>query len=171
MAEERLIDTQWVDIVPPVAPEPVSLWIWLGVILLCVSVTSIVWWYWQHQPRQRALRQLRVCEKQLHHAGSTTRPIAARIYHAVQLGVQAPPTRTLYARDAQWQEYHLRLAQCVFHAREPDADLLREVLHESRAWLRRDGLCRSSLWPRTAASGAHAPSRPECAPTLTGRIE
>jgi len=136
MPEQRLIDSQWVDILPPPPPEPVALWVWAMVLLVCACGAAIAWWIWQRQPRRRALRQLRSCERQLNHAMAPPKQVAAALYRAVQQAVATIPTAQLHARDAQWQDYYRRLAQCVFHAREPDVAQLREVLHETRAWLR-----------------------------------
>lgn len=137
MPEQRLIDSQWVDILPPSPPEPVSLWVWLGMALVLIAMAALAWWYWRRQPRQRALRQLRNCERQLKHALLPPKPIAAAMYRAVQQAVATVPTAQLHARDAKWQDYYLRLAHCVFHAREPSVTELDTLLGEARAWLRR----------------------------------
>lgn len=137
MADTRLADTQWVDILPPVAPAAVSLWIWVAVAVGCVLVLALVWQYWQRRPRQRALCQVRWCEKQLQRHDAVHRDIALRIYQAVQLTWQAPPTLRLHAGDVHWQDYYRRLTQSVFAAQPPDAAQLREVVRETRRWLRR----------------------------------
>ena len=137
MPEQRLIDSQWVDILPPSPPAPVPLWVWFGMALVLIAIAALAWWYWRRQPRQRALRQLRRCERQLRHALLPPKPIAAALYRAVQQAVAMVPTAQLHARDAQWQDYYRRLAQCVFHAREPSAADIQTLLSESRAWLRR----------------------------------
>lgn len=139
MADERLIDTQWVDVLPPVPPEPLPVWIWLSIILLCLGIALLAWLHWQRRPRQQALRQLRRCERQLQRNQIKTKPIAAQVYRAVQLGVRRLPSARMHAHDADWQNYYRRLAQCAFHAHEPDAQELRDILRETRAWLRGRG--------------------------------
>ena len=136
MADARLADTQWVEILPPAAPAPVSLWVWLAVAVGCALLLALAWRYWQRRPRQRALRQLRWCEKQLQRRDAAHRDIALQIYQAVQLAWQAPPTLHLHASDVHWQDYYRRLMQSVFAAQPADAAQLREVLRETRRWLR-----------------------------------
>lgn len=137
MAEQMLIDMQWVEVMPPVTPEPVSVWIWIISAVLLLAITAITWWFWQRQPRQRALRQLRDCEKQLHDTTAQPKKVASQMYRALQTAMSQMPTRQVQQLDPAWPDYYRRLAQCVFHAQQPDSAEVQLLLHETRNWVRR----------------------------------
>ncbi len=136
MAKEKLIAMQWVEVMPPVTPEPVSVWVWILAGVLLLGITAILWRLWRRRPRQCALRQLRQCEKQLRDTATQPKLVACQMYRAVQTVMRRIPTLQSQRFDPAWPDYYRRLAQCVFHARQPDRAEVQLLLQETRDRLR-----------------------------------
>lgn len=137
MTEESLIAMQWIEVMPPVKPEPVSMWIWILAVVLLLGITVIIWRLSRWRPRQCALRQLRQCEKQLRDTSIQPKQVAGQMYRALQTVMRRIPTLQSQRLDPAWQDYYLRLAKCVFHARQPDRVEVQLLLQETRDRLQR----------------------------------
>ena len=140
MADHTSILSQtWTDILPLAAPVPMSLWLVLSGVVLLVLVVIVVFILWQQRPRQRALRALSRCNRQLQAVSADSRRIAHTLHRALLQGLNLNPAtlkNNPRASDRQWQTFYRRLQQCVFQATPPAADELIELIQQGRYWLR-----------------------------------
>jgi hypothetical protein len=140
MADHPSILSQaWTDILPPAPPPAMSWWLaWSGLVLLLL-VVSVVFILWQQRPRQRALRVLSRCNRQLQTIPTDSRRIAHVVHRALLQGLNLNPATLINdtrARDRQWQTFYCRLQQCVFQATPPGVDELISLIQQGRYWLR-----------------------------------
>lgn len=136
MAEHTLLDEQWVDILAPTPLDPAPAWPWLLLIATLIGLLLIAWRLHRPSPRQRALRQLRHCNRLLNQADSQPKQIAYLIYRAVLQVTESTPASTLQSQSGpDWQVYYQRLVDCAFNAQQPDIEQLRSLLTESHSWL------------------------------------
>ena len=134
-----LLSQHWTDILPPLAPEPVSLWVALSSVLLAILVVIVVFILWQQRPRQRALRVLRRCRKQLVSRQADSRRIAYVLHRALLQGLGLNPAsglNTTQLTDPHWQDFYRQLQHCVFQAASPSTDELATLIQQSHYWLR-----------------------------------
>lgn len=134
-----ILSQTWTDIVPPVAPQPMTWWFVLSSLTLLVLVVLGVIVLWRQRPRQRALRVLQRCQRQLDAAALDSRLLAFAIYEAVLQGLSLNPALALKGisdSDQQWLAFYQRLQQCVFQAAPPATDELSELIRQGRYWLR-----------------------------------
>ena len=141
-----VLSQHWTDILPPLAPEPMSWWIALSSAVLALLVMGVVFILWQQQPRQRALRTLRRCSKQLAALPIDSLRIAYALHGALIQGLGLQPASLLKAtavNDEQWQRFYRQLQHCVFQAAPPSADELAQLIQQGRYWLRQYSVVKS----------------------------
>jgi hypothetical protein len=130
----------WTDILPPVAPESVSGWLWISSGVLALLAILVVFVLWQMRPRQRALWVLRRCRKQMRVARVDTRLIAYALHRAIVQGLGLPVARACVAPPAavaaRWQGFYRELQRCVFQATPPTTAELTALIWQARYWLR-----------------------------------
>jgi hypothetical protein len=134
-----ILSQQWTDILPPLAPEPMAWWLLLSSVVLAVLVVVVVSVLWQQRPRQRALRVLRRCTKQLASKSIDSRHIAAVLHNAMLSGLGLHPASMVKGArpsDPQWQQFYRQLQHCVFQATPPSPDELAPLIQQGRYWLR-----------------------------------
>ena len=140
MAEHASILSQrWTDIIPPLAPEPMSWWLLLSSVVLLLLVVLVVLILWQQRPRQRALRVLRRCRKQLLAMPADTRQIAYALHRALLQGLGLHPAGVFnptQLTDPHWQHYFRQVQHCVFQAAPPSVDELAKLVQQGAYWLR-----------------------------------
>ena len=134
------LNQAWQELLPPVPPEPVSLWLVYGSGFLLLLVIIVVYVLWRQRPRQRALRQLQRCAKQLQQTQPDLKQIMRMVYSTVLNGLGLNPTTALsesHQQDPFWALFYLRLQQSVFGATTPSRDEVASLLNQSDYWLRR----------------------------------
>lgn len=140
MSEQTtLLSQQWHEILPPLPPEPVSLWVILSSLLLVLLAVVVVYILWQQRPRQRARRELRRCTRQLQHSASNSKEIAMRMHRALLQGLSLNPASALseqHRRDIFWELFYRQLQECVFQPVAPSPDELARLLRQCSYWLR-----------------------------------
>lgn len=135
----NVLSQRWTDILPPVAPESMLPWLGLSSAVLALLVVLVVVILWQQRPRQRALRVLRRCRKQLAARPGDSRRISYTLYHTVLQGLGLHPARELHTpalTDANWQRFYRELQHCVFQPTPPTAAELTVLIWQGRYWLR-----------------------------------
>jgi hypothetical protein len=134
-----VLSQRWTDILPPLPPAPVSSWLLLSSVALALLVVGVVWVLWQQRPRQRALRMLQRCRRQLITMQIDSRQIAYAIHCAMLQGLGLNPATVVtnvQQTDPHWQAFYRQLQCCVFQAATPSADELADLIQQGRYWLR-----------------------------------
>lgn len=134
-----VLSQHWTDILPPLPPAPLSMWIVLSSVVLLLLAVLVVFILWQQRPRQRALRVLRRCRRQLQDRQTDARQIAYTLHRALLQGLGLSPARVLKSpqlTDAHWQDFYRQLQHCVFQAAPPSADEVAQLIRQGRYWLR-----------------------------------
>ena len=132
----------WTDILPLVTPPSLSWWLVVAGVVLLVLAVIVVAVLWQQRPRQRALRVLHRCRRQLRAVPADTRRIAHTVHRALLQGLGLHPasrTDNQRASDQQWQSFYDQLQRCAFQAVPPAADELAELIRQGRYWLHHHG--------------------------------
>lgn len=134
-----ILSQRWTDILPPNPPAPIEWWLlFSAVALLCLVVLAVAI-LWQTRPRQRALRVLRQCQRQLQAHSADTRVIAHRIYQAVLQGLAIHPAKVSPAgHDQRWRDFLQRLQVCVFASHTPAREDVADLIRQGRYWIKHD---------------------------------
>ncbi len=133
------IDTQWVDIVQPLPPDPVSIFVWLALLAFLIISFSLIYYIWNKQPRQRALTEIRRCRHANQQGLDTTRSIARRLFHALQLANGNNNFRHAFHTEQagkNWNDYYPLLLRCVFHSKNPDDETIAYLITETHFWIK-----------------------------------
>ncbi|KPK09828.1 MAG: hypothetical protein AMJ68_11055 [Acidithiobacillales bacterium SG8_45] len=140
MPTSSLADTEWVDIVPPVAvtASPDVALVLLIVVAVLVAAMMATWFY-STQPKQQALRKLRPL---IHAPGLNPDQRRDRCHLiAQQLGAAFGVTRLSAvciddARQERWQEFLQQLDQKRFSPEPPSGEDLAQLAAQAVNWLR-----------------------------------
>ncbi len=135
------LSQHWTDILPLIPPHPDTLWLGVSSVILLLMVIIVVYVLWQQRPRQRALRVLQGCARQLQASPTDTRRIAHTVHRTLLQGLGLNPASVLsaaYQHDQKWQAFYRPLQQCVFQARAPATEELAGLIRQACDWLRHD---------------------------------
>ena len=134
----QLIDTPFLDILPPPAPLDHSLWLWLGLITLVMLGLVTLYVAWQRRPRQQARRQLQRLLHQLDHTQADLKQALYDLNHLLCRGLGLTQLRTYNtSATADWQQFYQRLTQQQYRAVAPDREQTRQLIREALVWLQR----------------------------------
>lgn len=140
MAEQTTaLAPPWQDILPPLAPPPLSPWWLASALVLLLLAVSVVYILWQQRPRQRALRELRRYARQLRQAQPDLKQLVIALQRQVLQGLGLTPTTALarsHKLEAFWALYYEQLQRCVFSDAPPSAEEVARLLRQGQYWLR-----------------------------------
>lgn len=135
MANTQLLDTPWLDILPPPAPTDHNLLVALCVIGLVALLTIGVVYLWQRRPRQHALRQLRQLQQHMNSQHLDNRQCLFEVNRLLRNGLGKNQLPCL--DDDDWQAFYHRLITLQYRASAPATDDTRQLLQEASTLLRR----------------------------------
>jgi len=132
--QDKLIDTQWVDIVLPAAPES-QLFLWGVLAITCVLIIlMLVSLRLKRLPRRFLLHQLRRLEKRVQRAGDF-RQILALLEGNLCRYHQLPYLFPARHVDRQWYTLFDNLTQCRYRKTAPSPEQTRGLLQHCRKLL------------------------------------
>lgn len=137
--QTTLLSQQWQDILSPLPPAPVSQWLVFAGLCLLGLVVIVVYVLWQQRPRQRALRELRQCARQLQQAQYDAKQLLTSMHRLLLQGLELNPATVLsrhHKREVFWELYYRQLQQYTFRAAAPSRDELARLLRQTHYWLR-----------------------------------
>jgi len=133
------LSQHWTDILPLMPPHSITVWLLISSALLLGLVILAVYVLWQQRPRQRALRVLQGCARQLQDAPGDARRIAHTVHRNLLQGLGLSPASALresHKRNQQWQAFYRSLQQCAFQAQPPATEELAGLIRQACDWLR-----------------------------------
>lgn len=137
MNTEKLANNQWMDLVPPAAPDDASLlYVAIGSALTALVLLAL-WWFWRKQPHRRAIQQIHRLQNTstTHAVKSMTFDLAAQL----RLGFQVARLDLLqFAPEQQpaWQAYLQALQQACYHPATPEPQQLTQLCQAGLYWLK-----------------------------------
>jgi len=136
----RMLDEQWVDIVPPQAPppsaDPLTVTI-LAVVLLALLALGL---YLHTRPHRRAKRALRRLARDLRHAQRDNKSVCLRIRACLRSGFRGRSLGTVRMAEPQqadWEAYLGRLSTSCFGPEPPTTGELNRLIDDASQWLGR----------------------------------
>ncbi len=134
----------WVDILEPLAPPPLfsTTQIVLFGITLLICIALFLSWWWR-QPRQRALRQLRILHRLKDQPDADIRQLGFQLRHSLCSGLHVNNLMELafhMERQSDWLVYINALTLLCYQAQPPTANQLSELIHQAHLWLRQSRL-------------------------------
>lgn len=138
MANTQLMDTPWLDILPPPVPADQSGWLLLVLSSLITMLLATAYVYWQRRPRQRALRELKQLKQQLEHGSLDHKLCLFAINRLLCAGLQQPQLLHFKPASLQhdWQAFYRELASRQYQAASPDLNETRHLLQSALRLLR-----------------------------------
>ncbi len=127
--DAKLIDTQWVDIVLPLAPESNLLFWFIVIVALVMLAFTLVLTIWYRQPRQRLLRRIR----KLHRAVPITRDykhLLMQLEAALCRFHQLPYLHAAQHVHAQWHAVFTSLTNVIYQKHQPSQELAQQLLQQ-----------------------------------------
>lgn len=136
----HMLAQRWNDILTPAVPPEINGSLLFAAIVLLLLVILVVIFLWQLRPRQSARRALRRYRRQLRSQAADTRAIAYHTYRAVLdgLSVDFVSLHSAASERGTWASFYRRLQACVFAAKPPGREEVRELIHDGLYWLRHD---------------------------------
>ncbi len=137
MAEETLIDKQWVDIIAPPPPESNALLWWLVILVLGLIVSAALVYFWQKRPYQTARRRISRLSKQNHSGNINSKTLLKQLERILCNFYGVSHLTQTSLQDARWPIYQRRLKQACYQAQMPDARQTQSLLAEARSFVYR----------------------------------
>lgn len=136
----QILNEHWADILPLLPPQSNILWIFFSSAVLLFLTLSVVYFLWRRLPRQRALRRLRICQRQLHADYADTKQIGLIVYRSFMQAVIFDPVRhgiDIENANRNLKDFYTQLQKCVFQPLPPEKDELARLIEQACGWLQR----------------------------------
>lgn len=137
MAEETLIDKQWVEVIAPPPPENNALLWWLVILLLSLIISSALVYFWQKRPAQTARRKISRLSKQNHSGNINSRTLLKQLERILCKFYGVSHLTQTSLQDAQWPAFQGRLKQACYQAQVPDTQQAQSLITEARLFIYR----------------------------------
>lgn len=138
MHEIKLIDKQWVEIIPPTAPFDTSV-VMIGVVVfLFATMASVVYILWRRQPRPRAARTLFASRNKLKHQPNNKK-ILFFLAEQLRAGFQVSRLDTItfkQDKNTQWCNFLQELQTACYKKRATHSDKIHELFSSGIGWLK-----------------------------------
>lgn len=138
MSKTALIENQWADIVIPSPPEsPVLIW-WLlgiGLVVVILFISRIVW---LQTPRQRLKRSIRNLLRVVSPASKTdkntySKQILQQLERALCQFCNTSQLLYIQIDHSQWSAFREQLQQATYQAIEPDRKHIHDLLEQAQS--------------------------------------
>lgn len=138
MPNTQLMDTPWLDILPPPPPTGQSEWLLLVVSIGMTVLLAAVYRYWQSRPRQRALRELKRLQQLLQQKQLDQRQCLFAINRQLRLGFKQSQLLRFNprGREHDWQQFYTELTRQQYQRDRPDQKTTTRLLLSACALLR-----------------------------------
>ncbi len=138
MHEIKLIDKQWVEIIPPTAPFDTSLVFISMVVFLFAVMASVMYILWRRRPRPRAARILFASRNKLKHQRND-RKFLFFLAEQLRVGFQVSRLdRITFKQDknSQWLKFLQELQTACYTKSATHSDKVYELFSSGIDWLK-----------------------------------
>jgi len=140
--DEKLIDKQWVDIIPPTAPADITLLIWIVGLALLAVLIMLAYLCWRRQSKQQALRSLRALQRNIRRQADT-RQALFHLAEQLRRGFRVPRLDAVLMagdRKQQWMQFQNSLHYACYRKDTPDYEAAKAFCDAGIDWLKQSSI-------------------------------
>lgn len=146
MADGKLIDSQWVDIVLPAAPADITV-LFIALFILCAIIAAaILYFIYNQRPDRRARRNLKKLQNNGLVSENNSRELAFFIAENLRIAFHVTRLDKVCLENDKikaWETYRCQLLDSCYGKVSPDPERIQGLITSAMFWLKQGKPVRS----------------------------